>query len=794
MRVLRLRLANFRRYRDLELDLPEGVTALLGPNGAGKSSLLEALGFALFGPTASRTGKQLLRHEGAAPADPVQVELRLELGGQAIRILRELRGKALLPQATLEVDGMVTVPPGAGSSEAATTELERRLGMDKDAFFTTVVARQGELSRLADATPAERKRLLLRMLGIDQVDAAIERARQSRRDAEVQLEALRSVLPPEAELQQQAGVAAAALAHARAENQGGMARLEEAAGRLAAGRASLEAARSVAAAHATAVAALRHAESAQMWAAQGARAAEAQLDAARQAAAAALSFGPTQERLAAAEDARRLALAHEEVRRRHGEGVQRVAEQAQRLARLAKERDTLAASLELSNVDADLTALEAAVQALHGEVEDLGRQRAVARSRQQELVVRLDHLGHVGSEATCPTCEAPLGGRLEPLRATSQQRLAELAHHIGDLEPRAQSKAQQAAALRREQQRLAAVQAQRTRDSERSIHLGHQLAREQALLAEMERSLPADPGPAPDLARLQREATEARRLHEGRLRAEALATRLPALEADAAKAKEDLDAAAAAHAQARAQVPPFDPASLAAAQAAAQAAEHAERSAQAHLQQAAARLAHAEALVAACQRRSEEAAAGRRREAHLAAEAREWGAVVGRSPGTGLLERFRDHLVGRVGPAISQEAGRLLAGFTGGRYTELRLSEDYEVFVADGGTLYTLDRFSGGEQDLVHLSLRLAVSRLLAERGGTEMRFLALDEVFGSLDRSRRDLVVASLQELGGLYAQVLVISHLEGLQDELGQAILVGEDDAGDAVATVAGLSLHNG
>ncbi|HEX2065654.1 MAG TPA: AAA family ATPase, partial [Candidatus Thermoplasmatota archaeon] len=190
MRVRRLRLRNFRRYRDAQVELPDGVTALLGRNGAGKSTLLEALGFTLFGPAAARTPKPLLRHADASPADPVEVEVELELGGQALRLVRELRGRSLAPQATLEVDGVLVVPPGAGSSEAATTAIEARLGLDRDAFFTTVVARQGELSLLADAKPADRKRLLLRMLGIDQVDAAVERARQARRDAELRLEAL----------------------------------------------------------------------------------------------------------------------------------------------------------------------------------------------------------------------------------------------------------------------------------------------------------------------------------------------------------------------------------------------------------------------------------------------------------------------------------------------------------------------------------------------------------------------------------------------------------------------------
>ncbi|HET6399089.1 MAG TPA: SbcC/MukB-like Walker B domain-containing protein, partial [Candidatus Thermoplasmatota archaeon] len=169
-----------------------------------------------------------------------------------------------------------------------------------------------------------------------------------------------------------------------------------------------------------------------------------------------------------------------------------------------------------------------------------------------------------------------------------------------------------------------------------------------------------------------------------------------------------------------------------------------------------------------------------------AAEAAEWTALAG-AAGGGLLEAFRDHLVARVGPAVGAEASRLLALFSGGRYQEMLLDAEYEVYVTDNGVRYTLERFSGGEADLAYLALRLAVSRLLAERSGTELRFLALDEVFGSLDRERREHVAVALRGLGALYSQVLVISHLEGLEDALEHAFRM-EDVGGEAAVRVAG------
>ena len=63
MRVTRLRLANFRVFPALDLELPPGVVGIYGPNGSGKSTLVEAILWALFG--VARTAKDSLRSDGA---------------------------------------------------------------------------------------------------------------------------------------------------------------------------------------------------------------------------------------------------------------------------------------------------------------------------------------------------------------------------------------------------------------------------------------------------------------------------------------------------------------------------------------------------------------------------------------------------------------------------------------------------------------------------------------------------------------------------------------------------------
>ncbi len=49
MRINNVKLINYRIHEHLEKDFSKGINLLLGPNGSGKSSILEAIGFAMFG-------------------------------------------------------------------------------------------------------------------------------------------------------------------------------------------------------------------------------------------------------------------------------------------------------------------------------------------------------------------------------------------------------------------------------------------------------------------------------------------------------------------------------------------------------------------------------------------------------------------------------------------------------------------------------------------------------------------------------------------------------------------------
>ena len=84
----------------------------------------------------------------------------------------------------------------------------------------------------------------------------------------------------------------------------------------------------------------------------------------------------------------------------------------------------------------------------------------------------------------------------------------------------------------------------------------------------------------------------------------------------------------------------------------------------------------------------------------------------------------------------------------------------------DDGGPRPLRRFSGGEQDLANLCLRLALSRTLAERQTADPRLIILDEVFGSQDVDRRQLLLEHLRELERVFSQVFIVSHFDDVAD----------------------------
>ena len=136
---------------------------------------------------------------------------------------------------------------------------------------------------------------------------------------------------------------------------------------------------------------------------------------------------------------------------------------------------------------------------------------------------------------------------------------------------------------------------------------------------------------------------------------------------------------------------------------------------------------------------------------------------------------LRVELNAAMRPEIAERASAFLSDLTDARYSELELDEQYGTMVMEDGIPKPV--ISGGEEDLVNLVLRLAISQMVAERAGQPLSLLILDEIFGGLDESRRYNVVELLRRLGVRFPQVILITHIETLRDEVDRVLHVEFD-----------------
>jgi DNA repair protein SbcC/Rad50 len=796
VRVRRIRIRNYGSYRVCELDIPDGITGAIGRNGSGKTTILEALAWALFGK--GRNDRELTRCAYAPGDEPCEVEAEIEIGDRRCRLLRALvrRGKRWFPEARLDW--------GSGVVEGAapvTAEVQRLLGMDAPTFFRSVFARQGELDALSDIDPRDREQHFLRMLGIDRIDAAVKQARDEAAAREREVAVAVTAKPDPAALE--------------AERAAVVADLERIAARLAALALERREADADLAAREAAVAELRRKQAARAGLdRERARLGErlglldvtmARLD--RDRAECARAADQLRERQPALDELARLraeAAALEPLLRgwqdrrllesQAAEAGRALADLDGRLAGLAPVEDERRRATERE------AALRAAVEAARQEIGGLESREAALRGRAgaceaqaRQLADRRAGVASLGPDSPCPACTRPLGdelghvlGHLEEERQKVEDGRDALLREAGavatDL---AERRARLDAATRERDAVTAALRGLADRAATLKA-LRDQRAGLEARRADLDRRLGAAGPIDVDPARLDAVRARLRELEPVDREAASLAERgrrVPALALDLAAARAEADAARAAFGEtARAAADlGFEPEALAATERALVDRRGArERLLLDH------RTLEGERNLRAARREALDREIAREkalaeRIAALGRDARTYKALES------LLRDFRRALTERVRPAISARASRLLARATGGRYDRIELQPDYQIRCHDAGEPRELAWFSGGESDLIHLCLRIAVSEVVAEGSGGRLHFIALDEVFGSQDRRRRDEILRALREIGKDFVQIFLITHDEGLKDHLENVIEVTRGDDGVSRAALA-------
>jgi exonuclease SbcC len=100
--------------------------------------------------------------------------------------------------------------------------------------------------------------------------------------------------------------------------------------------------------------------------------------------------------------------------------------------------------------------------------------------------------------------------------------------------------------------------------------------------------------------------------------------------------------------------------------------------------------------------------------------------------------------------------------------------ESLDIIIINGEHKASYETFSGGEKALINFSIRFSLSELLKKTNKTNINFLILDEIFGSLDNENTLLLINVLRYLKNQFQQIFVISHSELSRDTFENYILV--------------------
>jgi exonuclease SbcC len=149
----------------------------------------------------------------------------------------------------------------------------------------------------------------------------------------------------------------------------------------------------------------------------------------------------------------------------------------------------------------------------------------------------------------------------------------------------------------------------------------------------------------------------------------------------------------------------------------------------------------------------------------------------------GLVNRFMDQVLIRVKNDIAKTAGEILEEVSG-KYSILKIDDDFNILIEDGGEFYPISRYSGGEIDMIAVSVRVAISEYLMRFGpeGESYSFLILDEIFGSQDMEHREKMIQMLRSLEERFPQIITISHISDVQGQFDNTLLVVEDEMGNS------------
>jgi DNA repair protein SbcC/Rad50 len=800
MIVRRLTITNFRRFPKLDLtDIPLGLTGIIGKNGSGKSTILEAIGWALYGTHAltAKTGKDGVKMQNVAPDEICEVVLEFEMEEDSYRVVRCLKGKTAIAHAFVYKNGNKNAV--AEREDGVNHYIAKLFGMDRATFFASVFAQQKELDMLTSKTPAERQRIIRRLLRIDLIDEALKVIRQDSRLKKETAGNLQGMMLDVAMVRTEID----GLAKQQKEMIAKKKELETTAEEL---KATLKEAKN----HKQEMDVKRKAdkqvenrltrtekEIQGTVAIKEKRAVELErLEAEKKEL---LKITPREKEYVATkvvlEKLENIRGLFEEKKTLEKDLTERIEDKT----RVIKARDDLTGKLAAykdlgsrkEKIAAELKNCRTSLQKISKEIDTLDGKIQVCRQSIAELEDKKKQVVRLGPKSKCPACFRDLGENFEKIlehfdaeTANQQKNIKGYTVTIKELR---EVEAQAGKRLEDTESALEKIRIEEKKEdgfrvqlesAEKSLKsITESINRRKTRLGEIgaldfsEVKYEALKKKSKDLTavheRIMELGTKTARIPELVREIKGLDKRLEELTGEKKSAEKERDdigfsekelvATDKAHEGAQSKVYEQDKKI--------DETKHGVEMLKLKIDQKEESLKQQKEL-----REKLESAQMEVKQLELLAD---------------VMDKFQQDLSGRIQPMLVARTSQLVTQTSGGRYSAIDLDDDYNIYIYDGGERFLIKRFSGGEQDLVSLCLRIAISQVISEQnGGKGINFIALDEIFGSQDVGRKENILTALSSLSGQFRQIFLITHHEDLKDSMQHVLVVEEAEEGVSTA----------
>lgn len=131
---------------------------------------------------------------------------------------------------------------------------------------------------------------------------------------------------------------------------------------------------------------------------------------------------------------------------------------------------------------------------------------------------------------------------------------------------------------------------------------------------------------------------------------------------------------------------------------------------------------------------------------------------------------------------VTQKASK-----TGSQRKGPKMIDTLDILIADPQGTRAYETYSGGEAFRINFSIRLALARLLAQRAGTALQLLIIDEGFGTQDTEGCSRLVAAINAIAADFACILAVTHMPQFKESFQQRIEVHKSNQGSNLQVIS-------